>query len=164
MRERNIGIPRPEDQMGCDERPNYYTFAYLGKFSTDQLDLICHIIQKMEHFHALIRNNQTSNRDLRVYYLTNQITKEQLKNAIIKRERTAMRDSFVNGVHQMIVDVMVDILRNILVIPNKFDTHYSELVTLCNNTNDLLLKYQKKHNLKTPKYNNSPFNLFENVN
>lgn len=164
MRDREIAIPRAEDQIGCDARPSLEMFyAIRRQFTAYNFNYVINLIQKMEHFSAMIRNNQISNRDLRVAYLTNTITKEKMQETIIKRERIGMKIRFINGIHQLIVDVLADILRKIRDTPANFETLQSEAYNLCNYANEQFSKFQKKHNLSTPQYENSPNNMFNLV-
>lgn len=162
MREREIPIPRAEDQIDCNERPSVNLFhAIRRQFSPDEYTLALNLIQKMEHFSAMIIQNQTSNRDLRVAFLTNRITKEKMKISILKRERFSMKTRFINGIYQLIVDVLTDILRKIRDTPSNFTSLYVEAINLCNYSNEQFSTFQKKHNLKTPRYRTDVINLFE---
>jgi hypothetical protein len=164
MRDNNIQLPREEDHYNCERLPSTYTLNDLftrRKITANQVDFLFHILQKVVHFEAEIRNNTTNvNRDLRVKFLCNEITKEKMTQTLIKRERINMKKNFLNGLYRLIIDVNSDILRRTVNNSSLINENIKESLGLCKYINEQTKNFTKIHGLTTPQFDESIANLY----
>jgi hypothetical protein len=165
MRDHNINLPREEDVYNnCAQVPNIYQINDLlnrRKITGNQESFLYNLVQKVGHFEQLIRENVPSvNRDLRVRFLCNELTKEKMTQTLIKRERINMKKNFLNGLYRLTVDVSSDILRRSVSNPSVINECTKEAVNLCKYINDQMKNFTNIHGLTTPQFDETIANLF----
>lgn len=102
---------------------------------TNQIDI--------ERFIPTTREN--GNVDLRILYMRNKITKDDMKFQIQKREKENKKKHEVSNVIRMFVGCMTDIFYRLLDTPLKYNELLSEMDTLRNYTNNCLLNISKSY-------------------
>lgn len=149
MREHNRDIPRVEDQMAAvcngDAMPTYQSMR-VYTYDVAYRRQISNMLQKMEHYRAMINDTIASNRDLRIYYLINQIDKDKLRNSLMKRERVDIKTRFMNGIYRLISDVIADILRRMTT--ENCQERIDEVYELSEYVNKQCVAFSNRQNLK----------------
>ena len=128
LRKQNNGvIPRNPGDIpggGCGAGiPNIHNFQYalrnMGLEDTN-VSLYFNFHRSISHIqHVEIKtianpNDESTNRDLRVLYLLNEINEDYFKKTIQQKEKKFQKERDFNNIYQMFVDVGGDIIRQVI--------------------------------------------------
>lgn len=171
MREHNQEIPRVENQFLCEEGlPNYYDIVDLQWQLNYNMNLVYNVTELLcvaTHIREveIPKRKLKLNRDIRVKYLCNEITRENMMITLMKRERLNMKQTFIIGMLRLIVDVISDKIRLISREPSEIlvESVMDEMLVLCKYVNEQMENFTKVHGLLTPKYNEDKNRLFEEI-
>jgi hypothetical protein len=118
--------------------------------SSDIRAYIYTIIQKSRHVeysemaHLARRNQERSNADLRLKYLTHKVTHDEWKRLLLLRERKRDKEIALRDVYEMFVDVANDIFRSLIVNSTPTATIVDQLREIVEYTNASLTNVQKR--------------------
>ena len=163
LRLQNNGqIERNPNEILCGrELDGYFTTRLQSKLNQKNDDTrnilnICRLIihtneVDVERFTPITREN--GNVDLRISYMRNKITKDDMKIEIQKREKENKKKHEVSNVIGMFVGCMTDIFYRLLDNPLKYNEILTEMNTLRDYTNNCLLNISKSYKCTCWYYN-----------
>jgi hypothetical protein len=124
--------------------------VYEISFFVDEIQKAMHIknVELQKYTLDIINNN----RDLRIQFLKNEITKDEFKNSICKREKKDEKNKEVYNVLDMYITCLTDIIYNIKenIEKSNFNTNMSKYQIKClkEYSNDHLKKISTIYNCK----------------
>lgn len=134
QRTRNIQPNRNPLDLTCGGIPHVRSFNFL---KSDEHRIITNICQLLTHIQQTIiipfQNNTNEyfeiNKDIRVKYLNNEITKDYMKWIIQKRDKANEKQKSIIQIHIMFLHTMTQLLQN-LVINKDFEISLCEMFEL----------------------------------
>lgn len=101
-------------------------------------------IEYSEMVHLARRNQERSNADLRLKYLTHKVTRDEWKRQLLLREKKRDKEIALRDVYEMFVDVTNDIFRSLIANATPTATVVEELQKIVEYTNASLGNVQKR--------------------
>lgn len=132
--------------------------------SSEVRDYIYSIKQKSRHIEYIEigqlarRDQERSNSDLRLRYLTNHISRDELKRQLLLRERKRDKEIALRDVYELFIDVTNDILLTLIADATPTATVVEEMKKIVEYTNASLknVKARFKCNAYTININTAP--------
>ena len=93
-----------------------------------------------------------SNLSLRVEYLMNAISEDQLKRELQRRDKYNSKVRDIQHIYQMFVDTGGDLLRQWMIDPQKEDEILETAVHLSKYTNEIITNIRQRYNCIVPRY------------
>jgi hypothetical protein len=152
---RNNIQSRAHGDIPCGGRPTPNEIVHSKLLPYQQQSLI-HYVRNLAHIDGhvltwLLRNRApTDNRVLRVQYMMNEITEEQFKISLQKREKERVRGQEIRDIVRMAIDTAGDMLRACVLNPET----YEETIILMDNlrlyANESFTKIANRYSIMVP--------------
>jgi len=156
-----VQLRNPRD-IPCGGLPtrNELTYIFPNNINIQQvLRGIIHI-EQYEMRYIYFNVEQPNNQSLRVRYLMDELHEEGLKKELQKREKAYIKKTEIRNILQMFVDTSSDIMRQVCLEPEKYDTFYNTLILLKDYFNDSFTTLGKRYGSVCPYLDNN-FNIIK---